>query len=61
MRPISGRESIVRLTGLESADRTQSTLSGRRKFAPLGEGGGAIELEILSAIEVTFLIEVIRD
>ena len=33
--------------------------SGRRKFAPLGEGGGAIELEILAAVEVTFLVEVV--
>ncbi len=33
--------------------------SCRRKFAPLGEGGGAIELEILAAVEVAFLVEVV--
>ncbi len=33
--------------------------SGHTKFAPLGEGGGAIELEILAAVEVAFLIEVV--
>ena len=33
--------------------------SSRRKFAPLGEGGGAIELEILAAVEVAFLVEVV--
>ena len=33
--------------------------SCRRKCAPLGEGGGAIELEILAAVEVAFLVEVV--
>ena len=29
------------------------------KLTPLSEGGGAIELEILAAIKVTFLVEVV--
>ena len=33
----------------------------RTKQAPLGEGGGAVELEIVSAVEGTFLIEMIAD
>ena len=33
--------------------------SGRGKFAPLGEGGGAIELEIVTAVEMAFLVEVV--
>ena len=30
-----------------------------RKLAPLGEGGGTIELEILAGVEVSFLVEVV--
>ncbi len=29
------------------------------KLTPLGEGGGAIELEILAAVEMAFLVEVV--
>ena len=33
--------------------------SGCGKFAPRGEGGGAIELEIVTAVEMAFLVEVV--
>ncbi len=33
--------------------------SGRGKFTPLGKGGGAIEFEILAAVKVAFLVEVV--
>jgi hypothetical protein len=28
-------------------------------LAPLGEGGGTIEIEILAGVKVTFLVEVV--
>ncbi len=50
-------EGTVRLkrTGLRKPPIRRT--SDRRKFAPLGEGGGAIELEILAVVEVAFLVE----
>jgi len=35
--------------------------SGRAEIAPLGEGGGAVGLEVLSAVEGALLIEVVED
>ncbi len=49
---------FVRLTGRELVDRVRSNLS-RGELTPLGESSGAIELEVLAAVEVTFLIKVI--
>ena len=51
-------DGFVRLTGRELVDRVRSNLS-RGELTPLGESSGAIELEVLAAVEVTFLIEVI--
>ena len=51
---------FVRLTGRELVDRVRSRFS-RGEFTPLGESSGAIELEVLAAVKVTFLIEVIVD
>ena len=33
----------------------------RTKLAPLGESSGAVELEILSAVEGAFLVEMVAD
>ena len=48
------------LSGRELVDRVRSRFS-RGEFTPLGESSGAIELEVLAAVKVTFLIEVIVD
>ncbi len=34
-------------------------LASRSKLTPLSEGGGAIELEVLAAIKMALLVEVI--
>ncbi len=49
---------LVRLTGRELVGRAVKTLA-HGELTPLGEDGGAIELEVLAAVEVTFLIGVI--
>ena len=59
------REAVISVPGGVRLKRTGLQkpairhTSWRREFAPLGEGGGAIELEILAAVEVAFLVEVI--
>lgn len=35
--------------------------SGSKKTTPLGQSGGAVQLEILSAVEGAFLVEVVLD
>ena len=32
-----------------------------RKLTPLGKGDGAVEFEVLAAVKMTFLVEVIVD
>ena len=41
--------------------RLLSNLLCRAKFTPLGESGGAVELEIGPAVEMAFLVEVVMD
>ena len=36
-------------------------ISGRAELTPLGKSGGTVELEIVSAIEVAFQVEVVVD
>ncbi len=36
-------------------------ISGCAEMTPLGEGGGAVELEVVPAVEVAFVVEVIMD
>ncbi len=52
-------EGGVRLKSNGSPEPAIRRTSGSRKFAPLGEGGGAIELEILAAVKVALLVEVV--
>ncbi len=66
-QPMGARVSAISLRALGGVRLKRTGLqepailrtSCRRKFAPLGEGGGAIELEILAAVEVAFLVEVV--
>ena len=51
---------IVRLTGLELADRKRSRPS-RGELTPFSERGGAVLLEGIAAVEVAVLVEVIVD
>ncbi len=39
--------------------KTAKRPASASKLTPLGEGGGAIELEILASVEVAFLVEVL--
>lgn len=54
------RRGPVRLTGRELAGHCRSGLSGS-KLLPFSERGSAVLFVDLSAIEVTFLAEVIVD
>ena len=52
-------EGIVRLTGSDSRANNRG-LSGC-KLTPPGQGGGAIEFEVLAIVKMTFLVEMIVD
>ncbi len=53
-------QGIVRLTGLELADRKRSRPS-RGELTPFSERGGTVLLEGIAAVEVAVLVEVIVD
>ena len=54
-----GADGGVRLKRPDLRKLAIRRTSGCGKFAPRGEGGGAIELEIVTAVEMAFLVEVV--
>ena len=44
---------------VSKSPRTAECPTSASKLTPLGESGGALELEILAAVEVAFLVEVV--
>jgi hypothetical protein len=45
----------------QSQFASKPRISGRADLTPLGESGGAVALEIIAAVEVAFLVEMVVD
>ena len=58
MNQYPARQCQTKTIGFANAAERPASAS---KLAPLGEGGGAIELEILAAVEVALLVEVVMN